>query len=95
VNETVSETVTARGRIHGRVQGVWFRGFTREQALRTGLSGYARNRSDGSVDFALTGPQAAVEQVISVLHDGPRGARVDRVDVSWHPGEVMSGFEIG
>ena len=42
---------TARGSVHGIVQGVWFRAFTREQALRHGLSGYARNQADGSATF--------------------------------------------
>ena len=91
----MSETVTARGSVHGRVQGVWFRAFTREQALQRGLSGYVRNQVDGSVAFAFTGPRAAVEQVIAALRDGPPAARVNRIEVSWHSAEAMTGFETG
>ena len=89
----MNESVTARGNVYGRVQGVWFRAFTREQALQRGLSGYARNQTDGSVAFALTGPRAAVEQVIAALQEGPPAARVDRIEVSWHSAEAMTGFE--
>ncbi len=91
----MNESVTARGNVYGRVQGVWFRAFTREQALQRGLSGYARNQTDGSVAFALTGPRSAVEQVIAALQKGPPAARVERIEFDWHSAEAMSGFETG
>ncbi len=90
----MGKTVTARGSVHGLVQGVWFRGFARQQALAHGLTGYARNQSDGSVAFALTGPRKQVEQVIAALHKGPPAARVTRVEVHWGEAEPMQGFEI-
>lgn len=95
MDETVKEMVTARGTVYGRVQGVWFRAFTREQAQQLGVAGHARNQADGSVAFVLNGSRVAVEQVIARLHEGPRGARVARVEVSWHPGGLINGFEIG
>ncbi len=49
----------ARLRVSGRVQGVWFRGFTREQALRLGLVGFARNLPDGSVEVVAQGREDA------------------------------------
>ena len=59
------------------------------------MTGYARNQSDGSVAFALTGPRKAVETVLRALREGPPRARVDRVEVTWHPAEPMTGFETG
>jgi len=87
--------LTAKGKVHGRVQGVFFRAFTQQQAEQHGVTGYANNESDGSVAFALTGPRDAVESVLQALHDGPRAARVDRVDVTWHAAEPMRGFITG
>ena len=90
----MGKTVTARGSVHGLVQGVWFRGFTRQQALAHGLAGYARNQPDGSVAFVVTGPREQVEQVIAALNQGPPAARVTRIEVDWGEAEPMQGFEI-
>ena len=88
-------SVTARGSVHGRVQGVWFRAFTQEKAQEHGLTGYARNCRDGSVAFALTGSRPAVEAVIQALHEGPPAAHVTRVEVEWGEAEAMEGFQTG
>ena len=90
----MTEQVTARGVVYGRVQGVAFRYFTREQARQHKLTGYARNQADGSVAFALCGERSVVEAVLRALEVGPSLARVSRVDVSWEPAVEMSGFEI-
>ena len=89
----MSEIVTARGVVHGKVQGVWFRAFTREQALKHDLSGYARNQPDGSVAFALCGPRNTVQTVLDMLRRGPPLAQVTDVDVNWFTGEDIEGFE--
>ena len=86
------DKVMVQGIAHGRVQGVWFRAFTREQAQRHGLSGYARNQPDGTVAFALNGPRGAVETVLQAIHRGPPQAEVSHVEVSWHPATAMRGF---
>lgn len=81
-------------RVTGRVQGVWFRGWTRRRARELGLRGWVRNEADGSVSALIAGPGAAVEAMVSALHDGPEHARVDRVEVAASDEEVPEGFEV-
>jgi acylphosphatase len=71
--------VAVRVVIRGRVQGVWFRAWTEEQAVARGLAGWVRNRADGTVEALFAGPPSQVEDVIRVCHDGPPLARVDAV----------------
>jgi acylphosphatase len=66
--------------IHGRVQGVWFRAWTMENAAQRGLRGWVRNREDGSVEALFCGPPAAVDEMIEACRRGPRSARVERID---------------
>lgn len=78
----MSEEIRKRLLISGRVQGVWFRGSTKEQAERLGaLKGFVRNLEDGRVEAAVQGPRAAVEELVSWCHRGPDGARVEAVQV--------------
>jgi acylphosphatase len=86
------DRVARRLRIHGRVQGVWYRGWTVEQARALGLDGWVRNREDGSVEAVAAGPAAQVEDLIARCHQGPAAARVDRVEVEETPGIVAEGF---
>ena len=68
-----------RVRIEGRVQGVWFRAWTAEQAAQLGLSGWVRNRRDGSVEALFAGDPALVRRMIEQCRDGPplaQGARI-------------------
>lgn len=62
--------------ISGRVQGVGFRWFTQEAAVREGVSGWVRNTPDGRVDAYVVGEREAVDRVERALRTGPRGARV-------------------
>ncbi len=80
--------------VHGRVQGVWFRGSTQAEALRQGVDGWVRNRRDGSVEVVFEGDQEAVERMMAWCRSGPRFARVDAVDVEEEPAESLQGFEI-
>lgn len=66
-------------RIYGRVQGVWFRGWTVTAATGLGLAGWVRNRADGSVEAVFVGPPADIETMIAKCREGPPGARVDNV----------------
>jgi acylphosphatase len=66
--------------IHGRVQGVGFRGWTEYTALERGLQGWVRNRRDGSVEVLLVGPPDVVAAMIEACKEGPRGAGVESVD---------------
>ena len=70
--------------VTGLVQGVYFRAFVKEHAQALGLKGYVRNvaRSSG-VEVEAEGDKAKLEQLIKYLHQGPRAARVDKVDVRW------------
>ncbi len=78
--------------ISGRVQGVWFRAGTREQALALGLSGYARNLLDGRVEVLAQGEPAALDALQRWLQRGPPLARVERVDVESCGPETCEGF---
>jgi len=77
---------TVRIIIEGRVQGVWFRGWTAQEASHRGLSGWVRNRRDGSVEALFSGPEAEVEDMVKACRTGPPSARVD--DVSQFPAEA-------
>lgn len=70
-------------RITGRVQGVGFRHFTQMQARRLGIDGWVRNEPDGSVRLEAEGPEEALENLVGAVHEGPRAARVENVNVSW------------
>jgi acylphosphatase len=69
-----------RCRVSGRVQGVFFRASTREQARRLGLSGHARNLPDGAVEVLACGPLPALEALREWLWLGPPAARVETVE---------------
>lgn len=73
----VKRHVVARG----RVQGVGYRAFVEDEAARRGISGWVRNRRDGTVEALFAGPAEAVEGMIEACRKGPWGARVDGIDV--------------
>jgi acylphosphatase len=75
------DRVRRRVHVSGRVQGVWFRESCQEQAQLVGVDGWVRNLADGRVEVVLEGSRGAVERVIAWCHEGPRRARVDRVEV--------------
>lgn len=80
--------------VHGLVQGVFFRDSVRRHAVRAGVSGWARNTRDGTVEAVFEGELDAVERLVAFCHHGPRGARVDRVDVMDEEAQGISGFAI-
>jgi acylphosphatase len=71
----------ARLTISGRVQGVGYRDWTMTTALRLGLKGWVRNRTDGSVEALVVGEDQAVGEMIDACRRGPIMARVDNVDI--------------
>jgi acylphosphatase len=81
-------------RAHGHVQGVAFRWKTRERAGSLGVDGWVRNLSDGSVEAVFEGDRDRLESLIRWFHEGPRGARVDDVDVTWEEPGGAHGFSI-
>jgi acylphosphatase len=86
--------VRRRARVHGRVQGVWFRGSTEAEARRVGVAGWVRNRPDGSVEAVFEGDPDAVQRMLEYVRVGPRWARVERVDVAEEPPEGERGFRV-
>jgi acylphosphatase len=80
------QTVRAVLRIHGRVQGVFFRASMCDEARRFGVRGCVRNCADGSVEAVAEGARAAVDRLIVWAHQGPPGALVTDVEVRWEPG---------
>lgn len=79
--------------VHGRVQGVGFRWWTRCRALELGLTGYAANQSDGRVRVVAQGSREAGEKLLHLLEGGDTPGRVDNVVADWsQPQESFTGF---
>ena len=76
------DRIAVEARITGRVQGVWFRGWVREEARQLGLTGWVRNQPDGSVTVLFVGPQAAITAMLALCHQGPPLARVVGVGIA-------------
>ena len=67
--------------VSGRVQGVGFREFVRHEASTRGIAGYVRNSDDGrTVEFVAEGEDAAIDDLLQAVREGPRFARVERID---------------
>jgi len=69
--------------VYGRVQGVFFRSETQDEALRHGLTGWVRNLPDGNVEAVFEGEKDRVDRLIEFCRRGPPGARVTKVEVVW------------
>jgi acylphosphatase len=87
-------TIARRLLVSGRVQGVFFRAWTKQQADALAVAGWVRNRDDGSVEAHVEGEQAAVDSLIELLRGGPPAARVDGLDISDAPLERARGFTV-
>lgn len=85
--------VARRLSIHGRVQGVFYRGWTVETTRRLGLAGWVRNRSDGTVEAVVQGEETVVERFVALARNGPPAARVERIEVNETEPELFAGFE--
>ncbi|MET0588847.1 MAG: acylphosphatase [Novosphingobium sp.] len=79
-------------RVSGKVQGVWFRDWTILEANARGLSGWVRNRLDGSVEVLAMGQPESVEKLIERLHEGSPASQVAKVDVRATEVEPLDGF---
>lgn len=80
--------------VHGRVQGVWFRESMRRVAEQHGVTGWVRNRPDGTVEAVFEGRPTDVELVVAWCREGPPRARVDRVETLDEPPEGLAGFAV-
>jgi acylphosphatase len=91
----MSEQKRLEAIVHGIVQGVGFRWWTRQMAQRLGLSGYVRNRRDRTVEVVAEGPRHMLRELLSLLQAGPTSSVVERVDVKWAPSTgTYRGFEV-
>jgi acylphosphatase len=81
-------------RVHGRVQGVFFRDTLRRRAESRGVAGWVTNRGDGTVEAVLEGREADIEALMGFVRQGPARAEVERVDVREEPPEGLTGFKI-
>ena len=79
--------------VSGKVQGVFYRASTAEEARRLGVTGYAKNLPDGRVEVLACGDEAAVQQLVEWLKQGPPLAKVSGVEAEdAEPGEIPTGF---
>ncbi len=69
--------------VHGHVQGVGFRWWTRSRALELGLAGYAANKADGRVQVVVQGPRADCEKLLDLLQSGGTPGQVEKVLADW------------
>ena len=90
----MSETQARRLRIHGQVQGVFYRDTMRREARRLGVAGWVRNCGDGTVEAHVEGPAAALDALSSWAGRGPQEARVTRVESGDAAVEGAVTFEI-
>lgn len=75
-----NDVITLEIYVSGKVQGVFFRQFTKNQALNLGLNGYVCNISDGRVKIIVQGKESVVGQLLNILSIGPQMSRVDNVE---------------
>jgi len=80
--------------VRGFVQGVFFRDSARRLAQQHGVSGSIENRGDGAVEAVFEGEPEAVERLVRFMHEGPRGAQVERVEVNEEEPEGLTGFSV-
>jgi len=82
-------------RVTGRVQGVGYRYFVLDRAAALDVDGWVANEPDGSVRCVVEGDRRSLERFLAQLREGPRGARVERVDEAWlAPTHSLSGFTV-
>ena len=80
--------------VHGRVQGVFFRGSTVERAREVGVNGWVRNRPDGTVEAVFEGSAEQVAEMVCYCREGPPWARVERVEEFGEAPEDLEGFGV-
>ena len=81
-------------RANGRVQGVFFRDSTREEAERREVTGWVKNRDDGSVEAVFEGEPDMVEHMVWFVRNGPGSSDVARVDLDEEEPEDLRGFKV-
>jgi acylphosphatase len=90
----MSDLQTYRYTVTGRVQGVGFRWFVEREAAQLGITGWVRNREEGSVEVMATGTREQLRSLRAKLQQGPRAARVEQVQESAAPFLEAQSFRI-
>jgi len=91
----MTETRRVHVIVEGRVQGVFFRAYTRDEAIRLGLSGWVRNRLDGSVEAIIEGEKISVEKMLQWLNQGSPNSIVEKIHATEEtPVEENNAFEV-
>ena len=81
--------------ISGRVQGVWFRASTKQQAEKLGLTGWVRNTDNGQVEAVFEGEDEKLDEMINWCHKGPSLSKVEKVDIKkYKPTNEFDDFSI-
>jgi acylphosphatase len=80
--------------VHGFVQGVFFRDTVRRRAEAASVAGWVRNNADGTVEAVFEGESDQVERLVAFCREGPRGATVDRIEVTPEDPQALLGFEV-
>jgi len=93
MNVQIMPRKTLRLVIHGRVQGVFFRDSMKSEAQLLAVTGWVRNRNDGTVEAAVQGEPAAVDAIVRWARRGSQHAQVERVEIEPHEG-IYTGFDI-
>lgn len=89
-----AERMRVRAIVSGRVQGVWFRQSTADEAGRIGVAGWVRNLEDGRVEAVFEGTPEAVGLALAYLDHGPERAQVDEVEATAEKPEGLTGFRV-
>lgn len=90
---TVLERTTYRVRVTGRVQGVCFRDWTKNQACRLQISGWVRNCRDGSVEALISGSPENIQEMLSIFEVGPSAAHVTSIRLKSSGPPLDGGFK--
>jgi acylphosphatase len=90
----MKEKTRRRVVVHGRVQGVYFRGSTVDRAREVGVQGWVRNRPDGTVEAVFEGSEEQVVEMVRYCGEGPRWARVERLEEFEETPEGLGGFGV-
>lgn len=91
---TQADRTRAHVFVTGRVQGVFYRANTRDQARDLDVDGWVRNLEDGRVEAVFEGTEKRVQEMVDWCHTGPPKADVEEVDVTWEDPEGLDGFDI-
>lgn len=88
------ERTRAHVYVSGKVQGVYFRATTRDEARKQDVDGWVQNLDDGRVEAVFEGPEDAVEQMVEFCHEGSNAARVEDVSVEYENPAGEDGFRV-